>query len=587
MIGTRFDPLPFFGATEHVALSVAASEIFSLLKRSLDLPPTWGALVSRTRGDHVVVAAGGEVPGADADSVMFFRTTPLQLTMEEKGLATKDGFQAGAGAAIRLSLIPDRGELLSFQRAALGSHRVMHLERLAAYLAPAVRATLGRFAAGQDAAALTSAQSGSDASLALAEGLAGPCFDAGLRLEGKPTVRFTSESYDQVRRVQEDMARRRSEHEAARQLQEAISDARDKHLDRLHELLEKLDSLAADSPNVALPDLMRTFSERERGELYEALFAAEQPATRTQWVVVAIGEELLFYDGSRPVTPVRRFAIGGQAGPVRSVQAGNVAGKQVLLLGAQRGVYTLPIERAEPDATYLVPNAPSPRGGFNSVAVCGGFLYASHSELGLYEWKLGEPGSARRLFEASTADADAVRGVNERDGVLYASIDAQIIAWQPGADAERPGQTFTGSSDIITALLPTGSGLLAGNSRGDVLRWKAGQFSEPETIHRGGGRPVESVWLVRTRGVDRLFFTDTTLHVTSRVLGDTFLCRYEAGGQTLRRVEVAPDALVATNDLRDRLIVWRPGQPARPELIVPVGSQTGRSVQDVCLVALA
>lgn len=585
MIGTKFDPLPFFGATEHVALHVAATEIFSLLKRTLDLPPAWGALVARKKGDHVLVGAGGEVPGADAESVLFFRATPLELVIEEAGLATKDGFQASGKAKFRLSLIPDRGELLSFQRAALGSHRVMHLERLGAYVAPAVRGVLAKFTTGLTASGLMSPQAAGDAGAALVEGLTGACFDAGLRLEGKPAVSFASEAYERVRRVEEDTARQRGEHEAARQLQEAISEARDKHLDRLKDLLEKLDTLAADSPSVALPDLMRTFSERERGELYEALFAAEQPTTSTRWIVVAVGDEVIFYDGARPVTPARRLTISGTAGPVRSVQVAEVGGRQVLLLGAQRGLYTMPIDRAEPDETYPVPGSPSPRGGFNAAAFAEGRLFASHSELGLYEWKFGDSGSARRLFESSTVNAEAVRGTCALGDVLYASIDGQVVAWRPGADAERPAQIFAGSSDTITALCPSEAGLIAGNSRGDVIRWKAGKFSEPEVIQRGGGRPVESVWLARTRGVDRLFFTDTSLHVTSRVLGDTFLCRYEAGGQTLRRVEVGADILVATSDLRDRLIIWRPGQPARPEMIVPVGSQTGRSVQDVCLVA--
>ena len=67
------------------------------------------------------------------------------------------------------------------------------------------------------------------------------------------------------------------------------------------------------------------------------------------------------------------------------------------------------------------------------------------------------------------------------------------------------------------------------------------------------------------------------------MLGDSFTCRYEAGGQTLRRVEVAEDVIVATNDLRDRIICWHPNEPARPYANVGVAQMTGRSVQDVCL----
>ena len=82
-----------------------------------------------------------------------------------------------------------------------------------------------------------------------------------------------------------------------------------------------------------------------------------------------------------------------------------------------------------------------------------------------------------------------------------------------------------------------------------------------------------------------MIFTDTSHRVHAKVLGDSFECNYEAGGQTLRRVDVAPDLLVATTELRDRLICWKPGNPDKPFATIALASLTGRSVQDVCLVS--
>jgi hypothetical protein len=90
--------------------------------------------------------------------------------------------------------------------------------------------------------------------------------------------------------------------------------------------------------------------------------------------------------------------------------------------------------------------------------------------------------------------------------------------------------------------------------------------------------------MLATHGVKRLIFTDTSLAVHAEVIGDSFRCQYEAGGQTLRRVDVAPDLLVATSDLRDRLICWNPGKPAEPSCVVPVSRLCGHSIQDICLV---
>lgn len=61
MAGSKFDPQLFFQRADNVALHVPASELFGLLKRSLDLRSQWAALVRRTTGDHTVVQAGGSV----------------------------------------------------------------------------------------------------------------------------------------------------------------------------------------------------------------------------------------------------------------------------------------------------------------------------------------------------------------------------------------------------------------------------------------------------------------------------------------------------------------------------------------------
>jgi hypothetical protein len=184
-----------------------------------------------------------------------------------------------------------------------------------------------------------------------------------------------------------------------------------------------------------------------------------------------------------------------------------------------------------------------------------------------------------------TRGAKAVRDIEWSDDQLYCSIDDRVIAWPTEGAGERPTHILAGSSAVITAICPTETGVYAGNSNGDVLHWHAGRESEPELIHRGSQRPVESLWLLASHGVQRLIYTDTSHRIHARVLGDSFVCHYEAGGQTLRRVEVAPDVLVATTELRDRLVCFKPGEPARPVASIPLASLTGRTVQDACLLA--
>jgi hypothetical protein len=509
----------------------------------------------------------------------------LELSIEQTEIASRDGLRCRARVTISLRVIPERGELVSFMGALLGSHRVVQTPRIADHLRPAIVTAIATLAAEHDAEWLVGPRPGAEASDAVARALEGPCFAAGLSVDGTPSVRFDSTSVRAIRKEKDDSARRRAEHESRRSLEVAVERAQAQHLDHLTSLLGRLRDVAAASPNATMPELLRTFSESQRGDLYGALFAAESPARRTKWIVVSVGEELLFFDPEQTGRPARRTSIDGAAGSVRSVQTGcDEGGAPALWLGGAMGVYRLPIDASAPDLTLTVDGAPAVRGGFNAVAVAGGGVIATHSELGVCEWDLKPSNPFRRRFESMTRDAGAVRGATLHDQHAYCSIDDRVVCWSVQDIEDRTTHVYTGSEATITAIAPTARGVYAGNSRGDVLHWSHDRDGEPERLHAGSNRAAESVRLFESGGVARLIYADTSLCVHARVLGDSFTCRYEAGGQTLRRVEVADDLLVATNDLRDRLICWSPGQPGRPRTTIAVGAMCGRSIQDVCLI---
>ena len=582
---TRFDPQTFFQRVENVALHVPATEVFSLFKRSLDLPAAWAAMVTRNDGDQTLVRPGGAVEAADGEDVLFVRTTPVEAALTENDLTSGDGFRCRVDVRVRLRINPERGDLLAFSKALLGSHRVVQTARIAAFLQPAVRGALAKLVAERDAALLVNGELGDAAASVLAQALEGPCFQAGLLIEGRPAASFESGTLRHVLQTKEEAAKRRAEHEAGRQLEEAIERAQREHLDHLTSLLARLKELAAAAPEAELPELLRTFSESQRSELYEALFEAERPESRTQWIVVAAGEELLFYDALRPDAPSRRLKVTGEAGPVRSVQMVTASDEgPLLMLGGQTGVYRQPIDRASPDRVWIVPDARDVRGGFNAVDLAGDRVFATHSELGLWEWPTDQTVPGRARFESVTRDAGAVRFVRFFGGRVYFTVDDRVVSFTADAEDESSPRFFTGSASTLTALCITDEDVFAGNAEGEILQWPKAGGGAPQRLHFGSKRPAESLWLLDSQGVRRLVFADTSLHVHAKVLGDSFACRYEAGGQTLRRVEIAPDLIVATNDLRDRLFCWSPGRPDRVQAIVSVSRLTGQSVQDVCLV---
>lgn len=576
MLSAKFDPSSFFRTTEHVALHVAAEEVFSLLSRTLDLPPAWAALVKRKTGELMVVSPGGRIDGTNAEDVLFVRSTPIDVSQAVDGLLSSDRLECRADLRLLVTLYPERSELVSFGRSILGSRRVAKAETIAAYVQPGVRAALAQFAAEHSAEQLVDGAFHEEAAVRLQTALAGPCFTAGLSMESKARVQFVSEPLAQARQAEADASRRRAEQEARHQSQS-------QHLEHVTTVLDRLRALSTATPDVPLADLIRTFSEQQRGDVYQALFANDVSSVRTQWIVVATADEVLFFDPAHTQHPARRLRVDGPAGPARSVQTSVMDTRPVLLIGAASGVYRWPIDRAEPDLVFLVPDAPPVRGGFNAVAQVGEHVFASHSELGLRRWDVSTA-AARRLFVSFLAGAKVIRELKPLHSELYCCVDNRVLHWRADQDSENPVEVFAGSAYTLTALCPSSSGVYAGNSEGEVLHWPGGNHARPVVLHRGAGRPVESLWSLSSQGVDRLFFTDTSLQVHSRVLGDNFLCRYEAGGQTIRRVEVASDLLVGVNDTRDRLFCWSTGEPNRPSSLIPIHRLVGQSVQDVCLV---
>ena len=589
MAADKFDVKRFFASPLAVAAVARADDVFGFLARAVRLPPGVSALVTRDTGDLRVCPAGGEVSGEGATEIMFARTEPVELSWVEERITSEDKFQADAHIHMRATLAADPGELSSFRTQIMGSNNQATVENLVQYLRHGTRPVLADFAGQRKMGTLADDQDRAQLIDTFTGALAGPCFAAGLTADSAVAIRFESPTFHQVRVSQEQAARRHTEHAAQRRLQQAIEAAQSEHLQHLEGLLAKLQKLAEASPDVELGNLARTFSESERGELYDALFAGPAKERHTQWVVVAAGTELLLYDPSAPNQPVRTVEFGGEAGAVRSVQsARGPDGRLRLLAGAARGVYEIIPETDAAPSVFQLDASTQVRGGVNSVALVGERVLASHSEVGLICWQRDNPAWPVMLLEELTKNARAVRGVLFHNGKVCCSVDDKVLIASADQPTESNVRTLAepGAADsVVTALCPGPDGLYTGRADGRVLHWPEGDAA-PTQLHTGNNRPVESLHLLDVGGIRRLFFTDTSVAVHARVLGDSFTCRYEAGGQTLRRVEVASDLVVATNEVRDRLILWSPSAPASPKGIIPIGQQTGHSVQDVCLLPI-
>lgn len=586
-VTARFDPTSFFHRAEHVALHVPAGDVFGFGCRALDLPEGWGALVTRENGSDTAVASGGTVEGADARSVLFTRLLPFEVTLPDGRAFTRDGFEAQFRTRLRIMLMPERDELVAFRGAVLSGQRVANAASVVGFLAPIATRTLTAWVAsrtaeqalGQDLPALGAALCGALQPL---------LFNAGLSLCGDPVIELDSAAFANVQRTREAASRRAQEIEAQGRVRRAQVEGQEARVAGLSTVVARLREMAKESPHASIPDLIRTFPLAERGGIFEAAFA-EGSGRATQWVVVAAGDELLFLDPERTESVARRCPVEGPAGSIRSIR--HVAmgpGQSYFLVGAARGVNRIPVEGATPDRVWLATHGERTRGGFNAACLTPEAVFASHSELGLWRWATnggaGDTVEGERWAEALTRGARSVRGVRFDGGEVFCAVDQRVIALRDGVEPHPAPTFFSGSREAITSFCATPTEVFAGNAAGEVLRWSRVEPDRPQRLHQGAVRAVESLWLAEAHGIRRLVFSDTSSVVHALMLDEACSTRYEAGGQTLRRVEPSQDLMVALTEMRDRLLLWKTGQPSVAFATVNVVGLCGHTVQDFCLV---
>ncbi len=568
-----------------VAAVVPGREAFGLLTSTLDLPPYWTALVTTEHGETRVAPPGSEVDGRDVEEVMLVRTSPLRLAYAFNQLDSEDGFSCDAAATVDVQVVVDGSELAAFRKHMVAGARRVVVDDVQAALQSPMREAVARFVKSRPAADLVDTTDLSELQNELADTLQASLFKLGLCFEGLHGASVDSRSYRQVSRQRSGLEREKQQQDLRSQLRRAIEQAQDEQLAHVRELLERARVLAEESPQANLAEVLRTFDAAQRGELYEALWADDVSQGDTRWFVVVCGSELLFFDPAAPEQPVRRTSLETPVGSLRSIAYHRSADDILVLgVGAAGGVLLVHAESGDLLGTYPAGSAAGRRvrGGFNSVALAGEFVLGAHSELGLWRWRVDTPASGSKLLPEVTAGARTVRHVQFSGGRVFVAVDSRVYSIRAACDQDPV--IYEGTGETVTALLCDETCLCAGTADGSILCWPMDDPASVETLQAGVGRAVESIGRLRTGGVERLLFTDTSTAVHAQVVGDAFRCRYEAGGQTIRRAEFAPDWIVGTNETRDRLFCWPTGKPASPPTVLPVAQLSGRSIQDVCLV---
>lgn len=557
----------------------------------LAVPAGSAVVVSAGPEGQRVVCGPAEVPVESQAEVVGVSLVPFEVAFACGGLTAGDGFPVRLDVRAVVAAVPHvaevaalRGRVLS---AARGGEAIQgaHVEQIGAMVGQACRSALQECVGRLEALALIRGEHRETLREAVRKALQRWCFEAGLSLAGEPQVAVASSAAQQEAVVQ---ARARWEArrvERLRELEAAWQRVRREGLRELEAVLERLVGLVSSHPGEGVESLLRMLPAEHREVVLGYLLS--RPGRQAEATLcVPAGGELLLFAWSEGGREPRRVRLDAHQGGVRSVRCVGEDGGRVLLgVGARRWVYVVDAETgAVLRELEMLPDRAPVRGGFNSVALNGADVWASHSELGLIVWPAASPDAPRHVLADWTRGARTVRGVRVGDGWLWVAIDSEVVQVPLDEPEARHARRYAGSRAPITAFDVEGGELLAGNSEGQILAWPWSEPQRPRLVRHLSGA-VES--LVRVRGpvIDRLVVADGGPAALALSELGAAQVAYEGGGGRIRRVAAGDEVVAGLTVGRERLVVWRADQPGEPVWSVSLLGLTGHRGQDLCIMS--
>ena len=591
------------------------------------VPEGVAALVRPEAGAERLFPAGDEAAGPF--EAVAVRTGDHVLEYIFPGLLSAGDipFDAAAEAEVFVDA-SDPVCLRDFAGVFLAGRREAGRRELAAAFGPSVEEVLRKFVSARKPEELVRGDHSDAVEAELRVALKKEFFEAGLTLSGVRRVEFQSEDFGKILEervgatVEEERARRREiireawlkdqkaevltnrevsdlvralEHEGAlkelgrrrekllaeKELQ-AISQKADE--ERLEKDARNVSSLMKSLEEAGFKDVFRKFLDIAREEARGPLpVGSVDPRlhgvleARTRRLLCAAGRRILAFRPGKPA-PAEVRDFGAELGMVRSVRILDGEGGPVLAAGAQFGVWLEPAAGGDRRA-FRIPGAGANRGGVNSAAAFGAFLYASHSDFGLVRWPLADPGKGEIVRRDLTRGRDTCRAVQcgPLDRLVFAAGN-DVLSLLPESLEGTPS-VFPGPGEAVTSVALTKRSLFAGTAGGEVLRWDlAAPDAAPRREIAKRPDPVFMVKVCAFAGAPHLLVGSQGFAVVAKALESEAEISYPCD-LPVRWVDGASDFLYGVERDGRRIFAWEAGNPRAKPLEIPVDER----IQDLAV----
>jgi hypothetical protein len=519
-------------------------------------------------------------------------TRPLRIMCELNDLTAADGFGLRCKFAASVRVGPTAADRVMLGEVLLADRSSITTTQVGEYFAAALSAPAGRAAAEHEAAWWLGAEGSAAMLSALRKAAEAVGFRSGLELLDPMSADLASPDYQR----QQLFARQAklAEQRAAEQIG---------HLHRAAELLREFHTLRESAPQLSPGAALEQLSPNDRGSILQSLLQASAGSSGTARLFAVAGPYLAEVDIQQSAARPKLHPLPDSLGPLRSVQSADIAGERRLLVGARAGFYVL--DPADPGHGERYGMTTDSALGFNRVLYQPdtGF-WATHAELGLFNWAEGDGSAPRQRFgpfesaypmhsppplrtqcsavsQNSIAIAPAATGPRHLtacpDGALLFSGGGRLFhfAGQAATLIDLPGQT---AANII-AILSDSVTIAVVFDDGSVWTPDA---SGAWACRVQRGTAVCAAGLLPWLGASRLLLATLNGPIDCFGLDDPLVTQYTSPTAAGSRALAASSACVAAISRdRQRLLLWNTWDGARTMSEIYLGAQAHHRIADI------
>jgi hypothetical protein len=369
------------------------------------------------------------------------------------------------------------------------------------------------------------------------------------------------------------------------------------HLERATELLKKFEAIRRSAPELSAGRVLDQISPADRGMMLRTLQLAGAKASdvnaQSLWVVA--GSTLVKIDAADPSKSPELIALPGELGPLRSVRSAMIAGQMTLLIGAQRGFFSIHPPQFDQAKAYGFPGLESPL-GFNAIVAQndGRTFHGTHSDAGLATWDAGDLAAPIRIvppmqfLSASAAAAPTNSGTSISSGRgpkflcamddqrLIFAAGPQLFSWSGQAIAPIPDDTRA----EVVGLLRRADGVIVIRDDGTISSVAGDPTLGVRTLQRRPMR-IRAAGLLPWMDTQRLLLAAEDGAIACVGLEDQLVSEYICPHRGLRIVTGSAAIVAAVSPDRQRVILWNSWDGQRPVTEIYITARTRHRVADI------